>query len=126
MSIDFNEALEMLVENISKYIKPDQQSYMQDAAEISQKLNDELININSIFKGSVYKWDQTSINLVLETCVDLRVVSNTGDVLLSAIASLIPLSESSGTLIYVFGKLLQFKQSDSVQMSELKDLFGVH
>jgi len=66
MSIDLNEALEMLVENLSKSIKPEQQSYMQDAAEISQKINDELININSIFKGSVYKWDQTCKSYFLE------------------------------------------------------------
>jgi len=56
----------MLVDNLSKSIKPEQQSYMQDAAEISQKINDELININSIFKGSVYKWDQTCKSYFLE------------------------------------------------------------
>ncbi|XP_016955376.1 uncharacterized protein LOC108028221 [Drosophila biarmipes] len=307
MSMELNEALEVLVENLSKSMKPEQQSYMQDAAEISQKINDELVNINSVFKGSVYKWDQTyvfnykpypktsvpilwidmpfaiepqkvyvhddpecrlfnlktvvnhpvvengyvsgdrllglfyldlkravdrmhisicksgkmynicayylksraskfrivvkeygqngleedpiisyefwldfnfsndsvlysytndffhqvekskveesgrksiklltdaqklllqlqvadisltvpAIKYLLDNCVDLRVASNTADVLLSAIAGFIPLSENSGSLLCVFGKLLQFKQSGSVQMSEIMALFGL-
>ncbi|XP_017121487.1 uncharacterized protein LOC108142273 isoform X2 [Drosophila elegans] len=59
MSLKFNEAIEMLIENLSKTIKPEQETYMQDAAEISEKINQELIYINSIFKGTVTKWDQT-------------------------------------------------------------------
>ncbi|XP_070071289.1 uncharacterized protein [Drosophila takahashii] len=307
MSLKFNEALEVLVENLSKTIKPEQQRYMQDVDEITKKIDQELININSIFKGTITKWDQTfmfcdkpfsktrvpilwidlpfavepqkvfvhddprcrmfnlktvvnhpavqngfvigkqlislfsfdlnraidrmhiftcksgkkynissnfdkpnnpickidvkeysahgleenmllfyefhimfnfsndnffyaymnnffhqvekskveasgkkanklltnakklliqlqvvdkslmvpAVNFVLDCTVDLSTVSNTGDTLLSAIKPLIPLTGTPGTLIYVLGKLLQFKESDSVKLPELMELFGL-
>ncbi|XP_070071376.1 uncharacterized protein [Drosophila takahashii] len=307
MSLKFNEAVEILVENLSTTIKPEQEIYMQDVDEISKKIDQELININSIFKGAVTKWDQTfmfcnkpypktrvpmlwvdipfpiepqqvfllfnpgcklfnlktvvnhpavhngyvsgeklislfyfdlnraidrmrisscksgkkynistspinspnmfynivvkeyvangleenplllfkfhlmfnfsndsvlytylnnfflqakkskietkdrkmiklqtnaqklllqlqvadkslileAINLVMDSCVDLRKMSNTGDSLLSAIDALILMTETPGSLICVFGKLLQFKESDSVKLPKLLRLFGL-
>ncbi|XP_070071788.1 uncharacterized protein [Drosophila takahashii] len=61
MSLKLNEALGFLIEQLSKDDMPDQQ-LQQDAAEISTKLNEELSNINSIFKGTVGDWNQSSFS----------------------------------------------------------------
>ncbi|XP_037722070.1 uncharacterized protein LOC119555000 [Drosophila subpulchrella] len=61
MSLKYNEALKLLIENLSKNPTPEQQKYMQDATEIAEQLNEGFTNINSIFKGIISNWDETSL-----------------------------------------------------------------
>lgn len=61
MSLKYNEALKLLIENLSKNPTPEQQKYMQDATEIAERLNEGFTNINSIFKGIISNWDETSL-----------------------------------------------------------------
>nr|XP_017038033.1 uncharacterized protein LOC108085796 [Drosophila kikkawai] len=63
MSLKFNEALKILLEGLPKPSNPESKLYTQDAIEISVKINQELINMNSIFKGTVSGW--------LDTCTYL-------------------------------------------------------
>jgi len=53
MPLKFNEAIELLFEDLSKNPTPEQQLYVDDADEISEKINQEFANINSIFKGTI-------------------------------------------------------------------------
>ncbi|XP_050742198.1 uncharacterized protein LOC127010870 [Drosophila biarmipes] len=62
---------------------------------------------------------------IINSLADLR-FNNISDFLFMAIKLLIPLTTCPGPLRRAFGKLLQFKQSDSVEVSELKDIFGLH
>ncbi|XP_016975885.2 uncharacterized protein LOC108042216 [Drosophila rhopaloa] len=61
MALKFNEALELLIENLSKNPTPEQQNYLQDASDISDKINQELTNIDSVFKGTIKNLEKTCI-----------------------------------------------------------------
>ncbi|XP_020816304.1 uncharacterized protein LOC110190273 [Drosophila serrata] len=58
MSLKFNEAIKIVAEKLLKAPKPKFETYSQDAAEISAKIDQELIKINSIFKGAVSNWEE--------------------------------------------------------------------
>ncbi|XP_070071787.1 uncharacterized protein [Drosophila takahashii] len=157
MSLKLNEALGFLIEQLSKDDMPDQQ-LQQDAAEISTKLNEELSNINSIFKGTVGDWNQSYSNVlktqgfvksnmlgnvekltiilngylppqitkIIYGPVDWRPVNNLDDALLLVIKRTIPFMENPEQLSSAYEKLMQFKQSDTVSMKEIRALFGLH
>lgn len=76
MSLKFNEALHILVKDLPKPPKPEHILYIQDAAEISEKINQELIKMNSIFKGTVSNWEATSKYKFLGINVQMDVCSN--------------------------------------------------
>ncbi|XP_017038037.1 uncharacterized protein [Drosophila kikkawai] len=59
MSLKFNEAISIVAEKLLEAPKLIYQTYSQDAAEISAKMDQELIKINSIFKGTVSNWNET-------------------------------------------------------------------
>ncbi|XP_017038034.1 uncharacterized protein [Drosophila kikkawai] len=59
MSLKFNEAISIVAEKLLEAPKPKFQTYSQDASEISAKMDQELIKINSIFKGTVSNWEDT-------------------------------------------------------------------
>nr|XP_041631300.1 uncharacterized protein LOC108077493 isoform X2 [Drosophila kikkawai] len=59
MSLKFNEALKILSEGLPKPSESESKLYTQDAVEISEKINLELINMNSIFKERVNDWIDT-------------------------------------------------------------------
>ncbi|KAI8040241.1 uncharacterized protein LOC128258180 [Drosophila gunungcola] len=59
MALKFNEALEMLIENLSNNPTPEHKSYVQDASDISEKICQEFTNIDSIFKGTISNLDKT-------------------------------------------------------------------
>ncbi|XP_037720740.1 uncharacterized protein LOC119554069 isoform X2 [Drosophila subpulchrella] len=59
MPLRFNEALEMLVDDLQLQLQLQQFSYVDDADEISEKINQEFTNINSIFKGTITNLDKT-------------------------------------------------------------------
>jgi len=70
MSLKYNEALKLLIENLSKNPTPEQQKYMQDATEIAERLNEGFTNINSIFKGIISNWDETCRSLLMYIMYD--------------------------------------------------------
>ncbi|XP_017038038.1 uncharacterized protein [Drosophila kikkawai] len=59
MSFKFNEAISIVAEKLLETPKLKYETYSQDAAEISAKMDQELIKINSIYKGTVSNWDET-------------------------------------------------------------------
>ncbi|XP_043064840.1 uncharacterized protein LOC108093244 isoform X2 [Drosophila ficusphila] len=59
MALKFDEALELLAENISIILSPEQELNVQDASEFTEQITKEFGNINSIFKGTISKLDQT-------------------------------------------------------------------
>ncbi|XP_017010533.2 uncharacterized protein [Drosophila takahashii] len=59
MSSKLNDALELLIENLSKNPTPEQQKYMQDATDIYEQINQGFTKSDSIFKGLISNWDET-------------------------------------------------------------------
>ncbi|XP_020816278.1 uncharacterized protein LOC110190256 [Drosophila serrata] len=64
MSLKLNEALKILSGGLATPPKPEHKQYVQDAVEISEKINQELINMDSIFKETVSDWEDTCTYLL--------------------------------------------------------------
>nr|XP_017038031.1 uncharacterized protein LOC108085793 isoform X2 [Drosophila kikkawai] len=96
------------------------------AAEVDFKEIAKVVNIVKVLLHTlVNQYTKISPYGLLKVYNSMKIESEIGSQLLEAIPLCIPHLQNSGPLISAYGKLLQLKQSDSVQLTELKEIFGL-